>query len=321
MRSRAMVFLLVMGLLIISATAAFAQEGDLLPCTGDNVSGTVVAVDSDTGTVTIDTGEGELCTVTLSDGNYDHPIVALLGQYFDDLDPASLEDALATLQGCAVQDPITMVWSWVDCDTPGAVPVTVTGENPDGSFSATIDGTGDPIMFNVDDPDQAGDLSHSLTELMVTWQLGEDGAVVEAGDRIADYHEDGFGFGVLVKIFAIADESQEACMLLIEVQDGDVCGVTVEELIAYRDQGMGMGQLFKMYGKPSILGVGQVKQLLREGQGKPPWAGPPGSDDGDLSGDDSPLEQNGNSNKNDKNDPPGLSKKPSHPGKGKNKNK
>ena len=52
------------------------EEGEVLPCGGESVSGTVVAVDEETGVVTVATGDG-LCTVGL-DGGYDHPIVALL---------------------------------------------------------------------------------------------------------------------------------------------------------------------------------------------------------------------------------------------------
>src|SRR5512141_763586 len=61
-----------------------AAEATPLPlCTGENVSGTVVAVDEATQTVTVNTSTG-LCTVTIKESTSTHPIVALLGQYFGD---------------------------------------------------------------------------------------------------------------------------------------------------------------------------------------------------------------------------------------------
>lgn len=93
----------------------------------------------------------------------------------------------------------------------------------------------------------------------------------EVADEAAAYHqggeEGGVGFGVLVKLYAIAAESQEACAGAEEP-----CGVTVDELMdAYRS-GEGLGQLFKRYGKPSVLGVGHLKQ--GDKGGPPDHAGP-----------------------------------------------
>lgn len=321
MRTRAATFVLVIGLLVLSTVTAFAQDGDPLPCEGENVSGMVVAVDSASGTVTLDTGDGNLCTVTLTPGTYSHPIVALLGQYFDDVDPAALEESLANLGVCAVEDP-PMTWTWAVCG-PGTVDVTITGENPDGTFTAIVDATGETITISVDDPETADQISDSLADLMVEWDLREDGSVSEVGDEIAAYHEEGMGFGVLVKLYAMAAESQEACMLAGGTED--VCGVTVDELVTLRQEGVGMGQLFKIYGKPSLLGIGHVKQELREDQGKPPWAGPHDQEDGDdPEGDVHPRDKEKPPKKDDKKDPPGQSNKPwkpDKPDKDKNKNK
>jgi hypothetical protein len=105
----------------------------------------------------------------------------------------------------------------------------------------------------------------------------------EVADEVAAYHpqgqggevggevggeepeEEGVGFGVLVKMYAIAAESQEACESATEP-----CGVTVEELMAAYNSGVGMGELYKLYGKPSVLGVGHMKN----GGGPPENAGP-----------------------------------------------
>ncbi|MDX1436318.1 MAG: hypothetical protein R3335_05885 [Anaerolineales bacterium] len=317
MQKRILAFGLVVILLLLTSTSVLAEDGGLAPCPGDSVTGTVVAVDSSTGTVTIDLGEGALCTVTLSDGNYSHPIVSLLGNYFDDVNPAEIEAALMSLQGCALEDLTMMTWQWVSCDTPDSVPVTIHGENPDGSFSATLDASGESIILFVDDPEQAAQLSSNISELLVTWQLGELGAVLEAGDRIAAFHEEGIGFGVIVKLFAIAEESLAACQNL-EGNDTMECGVTVDELVELWNQDIGLGQLYKLYGKPDLLGVGHVKKQLREDKGKPPWAAPPDLDDGDM-----PAEEGspGNGNNGKKDNPPGNPNKPDKPGKGKNKNK
>jgi hypothetical protein len=96
----------------------------------------------------------------------------------------------------------------------------------------------------------------------------------EVTDEAAAYHqgseeseEGGVGFGVLVKLYVIAAESQEACASA----EGS-CGVTVDELMEAYRSGEGMGQLFKLYDKPSILGVGHLKQ--GDKGGPPDHAGP-----------------------------------------------
>jgi hypothetical protein len=101
----------------------------------------------------------------------------------------------------------------------------------------------------------------------------------EVAEEVAAYHpqgqggeevggeggDEGVGYGVLVKMYAIAAESQEACEGVEEP-----CGVTVEELMAAYNSGVGMGELYKLYGKPSVLGVGHMKN----GGGPPEHAGP-----------------------------------------------
>jgi hypothetical protein len=264
--------LLILALVLGIVGPVAAQEGETPPCGGESVSGTIVGVDEETGMMTIDTGAG-LCTVALG-GEYEHPVVALLGAYFGNVNTESLATAQDAIQGCAVYDADSDVWAWADCDAEGAVDVTVNAENEDGTFTATVtvDGEEQEIVVTVEDPEAAESLREALQTLTVEWDLGEDGAVVQAGDEIASYHEDGMGFGVLVKLYAMAAESLEAC-----ADTGDEpCGMTVEELVEAFRSGMGMGQLFKEYGKPAILGVGHVRQHERgrEDGGPPPHAGP-----------------------------------------------
>ena len=276
------IVILVLALVTVVPVAAQGDDGETPPCEGDSVSGTVVAVDEETEMVTIDTGEG-LCVVTL-DGGHDHPIVALLGSYFGGVSADGLAAALETTQSCAVQDPESGTWEWADCDAEGAVAVTVVGENEDGSFTATVEVEGEDktITVTVEDTTTAESLREALDALAVDWELqvvDEEGTVgvVDGSDEIATYHEDGLGFGVLVKLYAMAAKS----------------GVPVEELVAAFQSGTGMGELFEEYGRPSILGIGHIKQQAKakehirakehKGVGPPDHAGPKG-DDADKGG-------------------------------------
>ncbi len=266
---------LLVALMLMTAGSVFAQDGPT-PCAGDQVAGTVIAVDETTGTVTVDTGEG-LCTVTLGADDYDHPIVALLGAYFDDLSPESLTAALGEVDKLAVLTE-EGEWVWAEEGDEGAVPVRVIAviDNGDGTYTIQlmVDGLEEPIEITESDADLVSDLNAALETLAVMWTLNEDGTVSEVGDQIAAYHEAGMGFGVLTKLYAIAQESQEACAEA-ETAEDETCGVTVEELVAAVQGGAGMGELFKEYGKPSILGVGHVRKALKgEKMGKPEWAGP-----------------------------------------------
>lgn len=269
----ALILALVLTLAVAGPTAA--QEGvddGVPPCGGDSVSGTVVAVDEETGMVTVDAGDG-LCTVTLN-GGYGHPISALLGSYFGDVSAESLATALEATQGCAVYDADGKTWTWTDCDAEEAVAVTVIAENEDGTFTfaATVEGeevTGEVV---IDDPETAESLSEALQALTVEWELNEDGAVVQLGDEIASYHEDGLGFGVLVKLYAMAAGIEKTC-----ANASEPCGATVGKLVEAFQSGTGVGELFKEYGRPSVLGVGHLKG---KGEGRPDHAGPKhGNDD------------------------------------------
>lgn len=100
-------------------------------------------------------------------------------------------------------------------------------------------------------------------------------------EEVAVYHPTGeagegekVGYGVLVKLYAMAAESQEACA----VAEEPCVPVTVEELMAAYKSGVGMGELFKEYGKPSVLGVGHLKK--GDKGGPPDHAGPKDKDKG-----------------------------------------
>lgn len=91
----------------------------------------------------------------------------------------------------------------------------------------------------------------------------------EFAEQIATYHDDGIGFGVLVKLYAMAEDAVKACA---DLQAAGVVvdptlpaceAVTVEQLVSDFQGGVGMGELFKTYGKPALLGVGHVRKALQ----------------------------------------------------------
>jgi hypothetical protein len=152
----------------------------------------------------------------------------------------------------------------------------------------------DPEQDQDQDADQEGD----------TDPESDPQAALEA--EIAGYFEEGLGFGELVKVYAIAAESEEACAEEGGTQDPETpCGVTVEELVEMVEGGTGMGQLFQMYGRPSMLGVGHVRQQLNNGgQGAPlaqPQAAEQGSGSNDQQGICNARSHGGNANANGQN--------------------
>lgn len=266
------VFTLILAITLLSivpALAAAPAQELTCPVSGP-ISGTVVAVDAATGTVTVDIGGGVLCPVNI---NVDetHPIVLLLGQYFGDLTPATLEEALAGVQGCAVVNE-DGTYAWAECGTEGAVTIKVTGYNEvDGTYTATayVDGVWVELTtpLYIEDADAAGLVQGALETLIVAWTLEDDGTMSQVSDQIATYHEDGMGFGVLVKLYAIAQESAEECLGAIP-EDGTPCETSVDDLVLLFQSGVGMGQIFKDYGKPDKLGVGHVRQELTQDKDK-----------------------------------------------------
>lgn len=288
MLKRILTFSLVLVLGAVTYTAAFAQdEPVILACPDGQVSGVIAAYDEETGVVTLDV-EGVLCTVTLT-SDYDHPIIELLGSYFGDIDLEEIMSALENLKVCVIFDgEDTLV---TEPDENGVCAegelATVTGEGAEGGFEALTE-SGDVISFDPETEEAAGVFTDALNNLQADWEV-EEGGVGDVGDDIGAYHDDGYGFGVLVKVYAIYDEAQQACSETPEtdpVDDGeaaeevgdvaaeevDPCSVTIDLLLEQLES-MGMGQLFQVYGKPAIMGVGHVRNIGTGG----------GSGDGDGS--------------------------------------
>jgi hypothetical protein len=89
---------------------------------------------------------------------------------------------------------------------------------------------------------------------------GTGTGLTAVGEQIATYHAEGMGFGVLVKLYAMAADAQQACA-------GDAastgCSVNVDSLVTQFQSGTGMGALMKQYGRPSMMGVGQVRKAVK----------------------------------------------------------
>jgi hypothetical protein len=237
-----------------------AQADALAACSGESVTGTVVAVDADSGVVVIETRDGELCTVIVAPDD-DHPVVSLLGRYFGNVSAEDLDEALAVTEVwvvCAVARECALA----DEDDEGAVAARVVDvtENADGTFTLelAIEPQDDTFYLTTADEDLAGEVGRALELLAVEWVLvdGDDGpVVVDASAKIVALHEDGMGFGVIVKLYAIAAASQEDC----DDGDDETC-VNVDELVVALQSGTGLGQLFKEHGKPALSGVGHVRK-------------------------------------------------------------
>jgi len=241
-----------------SLSLAASQEEDIGPCVGDNVQGTIIAIDQN-GLVTLETGAGK-CTVTLN-GDSSHPIVALLGAYFGDIKVGDLTDALQSAQGCVVITDGTAAGA--DCSAEGATPIQFVSLEGD-TLTAIVLETGETITLSITDNDLLASIAQALAKLAIDWKLDGSGDVIQVSDQVAMYHDQGIGFGVLVKLYALSNAT----------------GVPVEELVAKfkgdpstGNPGMGLGQLFKEYGgKPPLTGVGHVKQQLKASQNGPATA-------------------------------------------------
>ena len=84
---------------------------------------------------------------------------------------------------------------------------------------------------------------------------GEPGPVIVPEEAVAALHEgEDLGFGEIVKLMGIAEG--------ICAETGENCSVTLDNLLAEYEDGIGMGELFEMYGKPEHLGVGHVRKEL-----------------------------------------------------------
>ena len=263
-------FLIVM--LSVTLLIASAQDGAEIPaCPDGRLEGTVVGVNEETGELIVDV-EGSLC-VLAQKGDYDHPITSLLGAFFSGFNLEEVQTALEATTICLVDDGeggwvVEEPAEGVDCS---GILAKVIGQEEDGSFLVATEE--EKFFLFIEDETLAGELSEALEALALSVEVSE-GFMSDTGDEIGAYHDDGYGFGVLVKVYAIASEAQDAC--LASAEEGEVtaeedeteeaeesidpCEVTIEFLIGELEN-MGMGQLFKLYGKPSILGVGHVRKL------------------------------------------------------------
>ena len=256
-----MIFVVALVSFIPALAAPLAQDPppEPLPCAGTSVSGKVVAVNAVTGTVTVELSDGTLCTVNIN-VDESHPIVLLLGRYFGDISASTFEEALRDTQGCALFDG--SAWTWVPCDAEGAEPVRITAYDPNTNTYTAVKEDGTVVTFSIEDPEVSARVQGALETLAIEWALEGDGDLAQVSDQIAAYHDDGMGFGVLVKLYAIAQEQADNCQTA-STEDSALCPA-VEELVALFKSGVGMGQIFKDYGKPDKLGVGHVRQELNQ---------------------------------------------------------
>jgi hypothetical protein len=140
--------------------------------------------------------------------------------------------------------------------------VKVISYDPVTNTFTALKEDGTSVTFSIEDPEAAGIVKGALEALAIDWALSGDGDLAQVSEQIAAYHDDGMGFGVLVKLYAIAQEQAETCQASA-TDEGTTCP-TVEELVILFQSGVGMGQIFKDYGKPSKLGVGHVRQEVND---------------------------------------------------------
>jgi len=152
---------------------------------------------------------------------------------------------------CVVEDDnpntteVEYVLAEYDDTTCLGTEVEVTTDNGDGTYLITFDddSTGTLVLPEYD---TLAGLEEAAAGLVgFSSKLSADGVAWAVGDDIAQKHDEGFGFGVIVKLYALANS------------DPDL----LQELFVKFDSGTGMGKLFKDYGgKPGLLGVGHVRQ-------------------------------------------------------------
>jgi hypothetical protein len=206
--------------------------------------------------------------------NYSQPIVSLLDAFFGSL----FGTPVPTDTPAPIGTPVTS-----GTPVPGGTPVVtdtpVPGGTPVASETAVVDGT--PTGITPVPTDEAG---------------------LTVGEQVAGYHADGMGFGVLVKIYSMAAASKAACDSAAgaaTTSAGDTTTattcvpVTVDELVTAFKSGKGMGELMKEYGRPSMMGVGQVRKALKNEQNQDTQNAPQQSKPGNSS-------NNGNGNGNGK---------------------
>ena len=160
-------------------------------------------------------------------------------------------------QICVIPDPLGSVDGWVlATEDPLCVPAEVT-DNGDGTFGLLFgDATTGALVFEDSEEGDAAaaalsaELAAAMEALMVDWGVNEDGSVMTTGDEIGQYHDSGIGFGVIVKVYGFAlDSDMDVAALFMALEEGETS----------------MGQLIKDYKethghKPPFLGVGHVRK-------------------------------------------------------------
>jgi len=256
-----------LGLVVAFALAipgsASAKPASFDACTGDTISGVVVVVDETTGEITLYTADGTECTVVKRVEEYEHPVINLLGQFFEKVSLKELSGNLENLQTWVIFNAATNSYEFANETDIGAVSAIVidVSVNPDDTYQIVLLVEGETIPQTINTPDFILYQTYldSLLIDTVTFDLIMDGTgntfVNDGADQIGAYHDDGMGLGVLVKLFAMAD----------------AYGVPVDELVTRFKDGEGIGQLFKdeNLGKPDLLGVGHVFKELGKNPGHP----------------------------------------------------
>jgi hypothetical protein len=117
------------------------------------------------------------------------------------------------------------------------------------------DGT-DPPADPTDEPDTTGDEGTGGEPVEEPTPEPTPVPTLAPDEQVAALHsDDNLGFGEITKLLQIVAESKIAC-----ASDGVNCDVTLDSLKEEYESGVGMGELFQTYGKPSVLGVGQAKK-------------------------------------------------------------
>ncbi|HEY5573451.1 MAG TPA: hypothetical protein VIK64_10600, partial [Anaerolineales bacterium] len=212
--------ILILILALVAAGTVAAQDAIPAdgpgPCAQGTVSGTVIAVEpgAEEGTwvVTVQQETQELCTVTINGDEDGHPVATLLGKFFSTVSTEDLEEALATVNVCVQLDDSAdpPIWKIVECGEGVEPNARFIGVNEDGSISLMLEGQTEPISILVDE-ETAGQMEDALKALMVNWDVEVDGSLQSATEEIEALHDSGMGFGVIVKLYAMAQASQEDC--------------------------------------------------------------------------------------------------------------
>jgi hypothetical protein len=174
----------------------------IAPEEGTSVEGTVIGVGD--GTVDVLLDDGTCVTLTLEEGDYDHPVVEVLAEYFGGTSLGEYDDALDVLEDNDIDPSEVESYEVVD----GVLVVTLT----DGS------------TVEFEDEDLAGDVEDALdlvSEGSFDVVLDDDGnaTVGDVGEQIEEYHEDGIGFGIRSCMHRRG--SAEACTQLRKIDDAD----------------------------------------------------------------------------------------------------